>query len=311
MQFIVVGGAGFIGSHVVEALLRQHHRVIVVDNFLSGRRENLPRNNQVSLVSKDVLECTNDDFHGIPGQINGIVHLAAIPSVQASWNVPVSAHSNNLSTTVAILHLCKQLSIPRMVFASSAAVYGEQCILPISEEQPPNPMMPYGLQKWMSEEYMRLFAPKIGLSAIALRIFNVFGPRQSPNSPYSGVISIFTDRVQGGEPITIYGDGLQSRDFIYVEDVARAFAKALTVSLPDGEFRVCNLGTGRRTTLLELLQLLQDMYPDWQGELRYAPERHGDIKHSQADISRLRAILDFEPSWTMGEGLKRLLHTYS
>lgn len=207
MHFIVTDGAGFIGSHVTEQLLLEGHRVTVIDNLSTGSLQNLPAHPRLKLLQKDALTCQPEDF---PAQIDGIAHLAATPSVTASWLQPLEVHHNNLSSMIAVIQLCQALNIPRLVFASSAAVYGKQIRLPISEFQDTCPISPYGLQKLVSEQYASLFAKQLGFSFVALRMFNVFGPQQVPGSQYSGVISIFVATMQQGLPITIYGDGTQT-----------------------------------------------------------------------------------------------------
>lgn len=304
MHFIVTGGAGFIGSHLTERLLSEDHWVTVVDNLTTGSANNLPSHPRLKLLAKNVLvDCQPQDFNE---PIDGIAHLAATPSVTQSWLQPLAAHHNNLSATVAALELCQALRIPRLVFASSAAVYGNKTQLPVSEEQETLPISPYGLQKLASEQYANLFAQQLGLSSIALRLFNAFGPRQLPNSPYSGVISIFTQAMQQGLPMTIYGDGKQTRDFVYVKDVAIAFTKALTVPLPPGSHFACNVGTGQQTSLLELVNVLKTCFPQWNSEIKFSPARTGDIQHSQADISRVSSLLSFQPQWSVESGLRFL-----
>ncbi|WP_414584593.1 NAD-dependent epimerase/dehydratase family protein [Scytonema sp. PCC 10023] len=304
MHFIVTGGAGFIGSHVTEQLLIEGHTVTVVDNLTTRKLENLPKHPRLRLLLKNILDCQAEDF---TEAIDGIAHLAATPSVTESWLQPLEAHHNNLSAMIAVLLLCKALSIPRLVFASSAAVYGNKTQLPISEEQQTVPISPYGLQKLVSEQYANLFAEKIGLSFIALRLFNVFGPRQVPNSPYSGVISIFTSAMQKGLPITIYGDGMQTRDFIYVKDVAVAFTKALTTPLPVGSCLTCNVGTGKGTSLLELVNILKTCFSQWNSEIHFTTARPGDIQHSLADISKVLSLLNFQPQWSVASGIHFLV----
>lgn len=304
MHFIVTGGAGFIGSHVTEQLLQEGHHVTVVDNLTTGNLNNLPEHPCLTLLKRDILNCQPEDFNQ---PVHGIAHLAATPSVTESWLNPLQSHHNNLSATVAILQLCQTLNIPRLVFASSAAVYGNTIELPISEEQKTQPMSPYGLQKLVSEQYAILFAKQLGLSFIALRFFNVFGPRQLPNSPYSGVISIFTAAMRQGLPITIYGDGMQTRDFIYVKDVAIALTKALTVPLPAGSSIACNVGTGQAISLLELINILKTCFPQWNKEIQFTSARPGDIQHSQADISKISSILNFTPQWSVESGLRFLV----
>jgi UDP-glucose 4-epimerase len=306
MHFIVTGGAGFIGSHLTEQLLSEGHDVTVVDNLTTGNTTNLPQHPHLKLLTKNILDCQPEDF---TGSIDGIAHLAATPSVTESWLQPLDVHQNNLSATIAIIQLCQTLNIPRLVFASSAAVYGNTTHLPILEAHHTIPMSPYGLQKLVSEQYANLFAQKSGLSFIALRLFNVFGPRQVPNSPYSGVISIFTRAVHQGLPITIYGDGTQTRDFVYVKDVAIAFTKALTSNLPVGSCITCNVGTGTRTSLLQLVQLIKACFSHKEVEINFTNARNGDIQHSQADISKISAIFNFHPQWSFELGIRLLIES--
>jgi UDP-glucose 4-epimerase len=308
MHFIVTGAAGFIGSHVTEQLLLEGHTVTAVDNLSTGRLENLPEHPRLELLEKDIQTCQPEDFSS---RIDGIAHLAATPSVMESWWKPLETHHNNLSAMVAVIQLGQALGVPRLVFASSAAVYGGQTALPISEEKETAPISPYGLQKLVSEQYARLFAQQLRFSFVALRLFNVFGPRQLPNSPYSGVISIFEEAMQQNRPITIYGDGTQTRDFIYVKDVAVAFTKALTTQMAEGSSLTCNVGTGNSISLSQLVEILTDCFPDWKLEIRFAPSRAGDIQHSQADISRASSRLDFRPRWSVSAGMQRFVESHS
>jgi UDP-glucose 4-epimerase len=301
MHFIITGGAGFIGSHLTEQLLSEGHQVTVVDNLATGSLQNLPAHPHLRLLQKDISTCQPEDF---TERIDGIAHLAATPSVTESWLHPLEAHHNNLSATIAVIQLCQALNVPKLVFASSAAVYGNPTKLPISEEQQTSPISPYGLQKLVSEQYASLFAKHLGFSFVALRLFNVFGPRQLPNSQYSGVISIFVEAMRKGLPITIYGDGTQTRDFIYVKDVANAFAKALTTPLESGSCLICNIGTEKSTSLVQLVDILKNCFPQWQSETKFAPYRLGDIQHSQADISKASSLLGFTPQWSAQSGLQ-------
>lgn len=308
MHFIVTGGAGFIGSHLTEQLLSEDHHVTVIDNLTTGSLQNLPEHPHLRFLEKDISTCQPEDF---TAQIDGIAHLAATPSVTESWLKPLEAHHNNLSATMAVIQLCQALSIPRLVFASSAAVYGNPINLPISEEQQTSPISPYGLQKLVSEQYGSLFAKHLGFSFVGLRFFNVFGPRQVPNSQYSGVISIFVAAMQQGLPITIYGDGTQTRDFIYVKDVANGLTKALTTPLESGSCLICNLGTGKSTSLIQLVDSLKTCFPQWQSETKFAPPRLGDIQHSQANISKASSLLGFTPQWSVQSGLERFIESLS
>jgi len=306
MHFIVTGGAGFIGSHVTEQLLSEDHYVTVVDNLTTGNLNNLPEHPRLKFLEKDILACQPEDFST---PIDGIAHLAATPSVTESWLQPLASHHNNLSATIAVIELCQALEIPRLVFTSSAAVYGNPVQLPITETHPTSPISPYGLQKLVSEQYASLFAQQFGFSMVALRLFNVFGPRQAPNSQYSGVISIFVNAMRQGLPITIYGDGTQTRDFVYVKNVANAFAKALITSLTYGSCIVANVGTGKSISLVELVDILKTCFPQWQSELKFAPARPGDIKDSQADISTASTHLDFTSQWSVESGLQYLIES--
>ena len=301
MHYIVTGGAGFIGSHVTEQLLLEGNSVTVIDNLSTGKLENLPKHPRLKILQKDVSLCQPADFDY---KIDGIAHLAATPSVTESWLQPLQVHHNNLSLMMNLIELCQCLKIPRLVFASSAAVYGKQTKMPISETYSNLPISPYGLQKLVCEQYASLFAKEINFSFVGLRLFNVFGSRQLPNSQYSGVISIFAAALQQNLPLTIYGDGTQTRDFIYVKDVARAFQKALTASLTPGSCVSCNVGTGKSTTLLQLVDILKSCFPEWKSEIKFAPTRLGDIQHSQADISKISLLLNFSPCWSVESAMQ-------
>ncbi len=304
MHFIITGGAGFIGSHLTEQLLSEGHDVTVVDNLITGSLDNLPQHPHLKILQKDLLLCQPQDF---PEPIDGIAHLAATPSVTASWLQPLDAHHNNLSATIAVIELCKTLNIPRLVFASSAAVYGNPTQLPISEAQLTEPISPYGLQKRVSEQYASLFAKQRGFTFVGLRLFNVFGPRQLPNSQYSGVISIFLAAMQQGLPLTIYGDGTQTRDFIYVKDVANGFAKALKIPLTSGSSLIFNLGTGKSISLMQLVNILKICLPEWRSQVKFALPRLGDIEHSEADISSASSLLGFKTQWSAQQALELLI----
>lgn len=303
MHFLVTGGAGFIGSHLIEELLLQGHEVTVIDNLLTGKSKNLPDSTHLHFVEASILTCNSQD---LPGKYDGLAHLAATPSVTQSWLEPMATHENNISATVAAIQLCQQLSIPRLVFASSAAVYGNPQEVPIAEATPTQPISPYGLQKLTGEQYIALFSEYFDISSVSLRLFNVFGPRQDPNSPYSGVISIFSKAMCEGRSISINGDGSQTRDFIYVKDVATAFAQALTISLAPGTSRVCNIGTGKAISLVELKNTLQGCFLEWQAETIFTDARPGDIQASQANITIAQQFLNFAPRYTLQEGLLAL-----
>ena len=306
MRFLVTGGAGFIGSHLTDQLLLEGHQVIVVDNLSTGKLTNLPEHPNLKIIQKDILHCHPEDF---PEPLDGIAHLAATSSVPTSWFSPLEAHENNLSATVWVIELCQRLNIPRLVYTSSAAVYGEQTQLPITETHITQPIAPYGWQKLFSEQYACLFAPRVGFSFVGLRLFNVFGPRQLPDSSYSGVISIFVNAMKQGQPITIYGDGQQTRDFVYVADVANALRMALLALLKPDSYAVCNIGTGQTISLIELIELIKTYFPQWTHPLHFELARPGDIRDSQADISQANKILGFKPQWSIESGLKQIFES--
>jgi UDP-glucose 4-epimerase len=304
MHYIVTGGAGFIGSHLTEHLLSDGHAVTVVDDLTSGKRENLPEHPHLRFLTKNILTCQPWDF---PATVDGLVHLAATPSVVSSWEHPLHSHQNNLSTMLTVIQLCKALSIPRLVYASSAAVYGHPTHLPIAESDPTTPISPYGLQKLVSEQYLRLFSEQVGFSAVILRLFNVFGARQVASSPYSGVISIFTDAMQRGRSLTLFGDGSQTRDFVYVKDVAIALSQALRAFLKDSSVLTCNVGTGNAVSLLQLIDILHRYFPDWTGGIQFRDARPGDIQHSRPNISHAVNRLGFVPQWSMQRAMETLV----
>ena len=299
MRVLVTGGAGFIGSHSVEMLLSQGAEVVVLDDLSSGRAENLPRISSVSLHVGDIR-----DAAAVAAAMQGahaVLHLAAQVSVQASIDDPAHSCSINVDGFVTVLDCARRLGVRRFVYASSAAVYGEPSQLPLTEASPTQPLSPYGLEKLVNDQYAALYAAQLGLSCLGLRYFNVFGPRQDPSSPYAGVISRFVDRLRAGQPLTVFGDGEQSRDFIYVGDVAAANAAALS----SGVTGLCNVATGQRISLNQLIETLHAA-SGRRTEVRFAAERGGDIRHSGASGERLRQELRFSPRWSLREGLAAL-----
>lgn len=307
MNIIVTGGAGFIGSHAVNHLVSQGHHVIVVDNLLTGQECCLPPHPNLKILQKDVAICSADDFisQSHP-KIDAIVHLAAIPSVNQSWQQPQRVNDNNCSSMLRVIELCKELKIPRLVFASSAAVYGEQHVMPISENSSKVPLSPYGLQKLMCEKYAEMFSQQFGYSCVVLRFFNVYGPRPGLKSPNAGVIDSFLDAFLDNLPIEIHGDGNQTRDFIHVTDVAESIKKAITVPLNVGAFEVCNIGSGKATSLNQLINHFQTIFPSWNNQVVYQASREGDIKDSQADVSKAKFSLNLSPSISLSTGLREL-----
>jgi UDP-glucose 4-epimerase len=301
MHIVVTGGAGFIGSHVTEKLQKQGHQVTVVDNLSTGCPQNLPRHSQLHFLNQDIAHCTPTDFNA---PIDGCVHLAACPPVKQSWQFPRLVHENNLSNVVKLIELCQTMSIPRLVFASSAAVYGTNVTLPITEDQICRPISPYGLQKWSSEQYLALFAQEFGISAVSLRFFNAYGLRQRPDSEYAGVISKFISALSQHQLLTIYGDGDQTRDFVYIDDIVSAIAQSLIIPLSRGQSLSCNIGTGCSVSINQLVDILRDLFPYSQSEVRYVQAQPGDIRHSCADIRKAKQTLGFQPKYTIKTGLQ-------
>lgn len=304
MKFLVTGGAGFIGSHITERLLTDGHQVRILDNFSTGKRENIPVSDAVSVIHGDVGDFTT--VHEWMEGIDVVFHQAAIASVPETVGNPLGSERSNYRGTLNVLEAARRSDVKRVVFACSAAVYGDLPELPKTEDMPVRPLSPYAVDKLASEHACQVYTRLYGLETVSLRYFNVFGPRQDPSSPYSGVISIFANRIrQGGQPV-IYGDGGQTRDFVYVADVVEANIRAS--QSPDAAGQAINVATGSTVTINDLLRTvcrLQDrpFAPDYQAE------REGDIRHSCADISRARQLLDWEPRVAFESGLKQLFES--
>jgi UDP-glucose 4-epimerase len=298
---LVTGGAGFIGSHSVEALLAAGHAVRVLDNFSSGKPSNLPgRHPSLEVVSGDVR-----DPVAVARAVDGVaavLHLAAQVSVQVSVEHPVESATHNVLGFVNVLECARRADVRRVVYASSAAVFGTPRSLPLDEESPLDPISPYGLEKRIDEQYGALFRSLHGVSSLGLRYFNVYGPRQDPSSPYSGVISRFARAAAAGEGVRIFGDGGQTRDFVYVGDIAAVNVRALE-SEAEG---VCNVGTGRSVSLLDMVDALEGCVGR-RIERRFEPPAKGDIRDSATSTARLHAWLGFVPEVPLARGLARLL----
>lgn len=304
LPILVTGGAGFIGSNLVEALLASGHKVRVLDNMSTGKRINLPNDSRVELIVGDVA-----DAQAVCRAVQGcgaVVHLAAVASVQASVDDPVGTHQSNLVGTLNLCEAMRGAGVRRVLFASSAAIYGNNGEgFAIDEETPKAPLTPYAADKLASEHYLDFYRRQHGLETVVFRFFNIYGPRQDPSSPYSGVISIFSERAQQGLPITVFGDGEQTRDFLYVGDLVQVLLQAL--KQPTVEVGAVNVGLNRATSLNQLLAALGDVL----GELppvSYQQARRGDIRHSRADNSRLlQRFLLPEPATDMRAGLAKLM----
>lgn len=301
--YLVTGGAGFIGSHLVEALLARGCAVRVLDNLSTGRRENLaPVADRVDLRVGDITDpvALRQACEGVAG----IFHLAALVSVADSVARPLDNHALNATGTLNVVLAARDAGVKRVMLASTAAIYGNEPTLPKVETMPPAPALPYAAAKLMGEHYLKIFHRLYGLETISLRFFNVYGPRQDPRSPYSGVISRFVEALRGGGQPVIFGDGKQSRDFVFVADVVQAVVAAMFSGAP-GDGSVYNVATGRPTDLLQLLDQLariagRPVTP------RFEPPRAGDVRHSLASIDAARRALDYAPRFTLSEGLKAL-----
>ncbi len=307
MRYLVTGGAGFIGSHVVDTLVESGESVRVVDNLSTGHRDNL---SQHSSSAVEFVEADLADAAVATSAVKGVeyvIHIAAIPSVPRSVKDPVTSHRANVDATILLLNAARQAGVKRVVFASSSSVYGNSPTLPKHEEMPAHPLSPYALQKLMGEQYMRLFYELYGLETVSLRFFNVFGPRQDPGSPYSGVISLFTAALSEGRQPTVYGDGEQTRDFTYVSDVATGVISAATASGVAG--RAINLAPGGRVSLNRLFRTLRELIGADLEPLYDAP-REGDVRDSQADNTLARDLLGFDAKVTLDEGLRRTVEWY-
>lgn len=301
---LVTGGAGFIGSNLVDALLAHGYAVRVLDNFSTGKRSNLPEASALEVIEGDVA-----DSAAVQRAVRGcraVVHLAAVASVQASVDDPVGTHQSNLIGTLNLCEAMRAEGVRRVVFASSAAVYGNNGEgEAIDENTPKAPLTPYAADKLASEHYLDFYRRQHGLEPVVFRFFNVFGPRQDPSSPYSGVISIFTERAQKGLPIAVFGDGEQTRDFIYVGDLVMVLMQALEVERP--EEGAVNVGLNRATSLNQLLDAIAEVLGGLPEVTRQAA-RSGDIRHSRANNARLLQRFRLpDPPTSMRDGLVKLL----
>jgi UDP-glucose 4-epimerase len=302
MKVLITGGAGFIGSHLVDQLLAAGNSVRVLDNLSTGKRENLLAHAQLEFIQGDIRD-RNLVLDSVRG-VQAIVHLAAVASVQASVDDPTGTHETNFDGTLYLLEAARQEQIRRFLYASSAAVYGDNTHLPLVEDEILNPLSPYAADKLAGEFYLRFYHAKFGIETTAFRFFNIFGPRQDPSSPYSGVISIFVERVSQGEPVTLFGDGHQTRDFVYVGDLVKLLAQTLTTPQTAGQ--VINVGRGKQCSLLDLLAALEKLTGK-PVERKFAAARLGDIVHSCADVSRLVRLLGKAPQTDIVTGLAEIL----
>jgi len=305
-RFCVTGGAGFIGSNIVRRLVADGHEVRVLDDFSTGRLINLEGlEGKLSTFEGDICDSAllEKAFDGA----DYVLHQAALPSVQRSVEDPLETNRVNVEGTLKVLEAARKASVKRVVYASSSSVYGDTPTLPKREDMTPQPRSPYAISKLAGEYYCRVYNDVFGLETVSLRYFNVFGPRQSPDSQYAAVIPIFIRCALEGKPVTVFGDGEQSRDFTYIDNVVQANLLAAEAESVPGQ--VFNVGCGVRFTLNGLLDILESIL-DKRIERRYTSSRPGDVKHSQADITRARELLAYEPRVGFEEGLRSTAEWY-
>jgi len=306
MNVLVTGGAGFIGSHIVERALSEGASVRVLDNLSSGKMANIEAVlDKIEFFRGDIL--SESFLEEAVRDVDVIFHEAAIVSVPQSIREPIKSHMNGSHATLKLMQSAREAGVSRVVIASSAAVYGDAPALPKDESMPLEPISPYAATKAACESYARAFARSYHVDAVSLRYFNVFGPRQDPSSPYSGVISKFCKAFVNDDPITIFGDGEQSRDFVYVDNVVEANWLAAMSKAFKGE--AINVGCGQGVTLNKMIEALNSLTAS-RREAAYDVERPGDIRHSRADLTKARRVLGYKPKVGFLEGLSRTLEWY-
>jgi UDP-glucose 4-epimerase len=305
-RVLVTGGAGFIGSHLVDELVRRGVQVRVLDNFSTGRRENVaPVIDQIELIEGDIRDA--DTVHRAVQGVDYVLHQAALPSVPRSVADPLTTHAVNATGTLNVLLAAREANVKRVVYASSSSVYGDNPALPKREEMPTHPLSPYAVSKLAGENYCRAFYQVYGLPAVVLRYFNVFGPRQDPASPYAAVIPKFIAALLRGESPTIYGDGTKSRDFTYVANVVQA--NLLACEKDEAIGQVLNVACGERHTLFDLYSELVELTGKALPPV-FAPARPGEVKHSLAAIEQAAQVLGYAPQVEWHEGLRRTVEWY-
>jgi UDP-glucose 4-epimerase len=305
-RWLVTGGAGFIGSHLAQALLARGETVRIADDLSTGKASNLA----VLDGAAEVLTGDLADIAFARAAVDGVdlvLHQAAIPSVPRSVADPLTSHRANLDATLALLVAARDAGVRRLVYAGSSSAYGDTPDLPKHEDMVPRPMSPYALQKLVGEQYLQLFTALYGLETVTIRYFNVFGPRQDPSSPYSGVIALFITRLLAGEPPVITGDGGQTRDFTYVDNIVEGVLRAAV--RPEAAGQVINVATGRRISINELAQTLLRLFDSPLTPV-YIESRAGDVRDSLADLGRARELLDYEPHVSFEDGLRATVDWY-
>ena len=306
---LVTGGAGFIGSHVVERLLRDGAHVRILDNFSTGRRENLDfaRDSGMRL---EVIDGDLRDLATVERAVRGadvIYHQAAMRSVPRSVDDPLGANENNVTGTLHVLDAARRLGVRRVVYASSSSVYGDNPELPKREDQPPAPISPYAVSKATGEAYARVWTKLYRVETVGLRYFNVFGPRQDPTSEYAAVIPRFILWGLRGQPLEVHGDGTQSRDFTFIDNVVEA--NILAGDAPDASGEAFNVGCGERTSLLEVIGILESI-TGRRIERRHSPSRDGDVAHTLADVSKAKRLMGYTPLVGFAEGFRRTVEYF-
>jgi nucleoside-diphosphate-sugar epimerase len=304
-KYLVTGGAGFIGSHLAEELVRRGETVRIVDSLITGKRHNLAHLPGVEFLHGDLA-----DFDVARGAVSGmdfVLHQAAIPSVPRSVQDPITSNRANIDASLNVLVAARDAQVKRVVYAGSSSAYGNTPTLPKVETMPTAPLSPYALQKLVAEQYCQMFTELYGLETVTIRYFNVFGPRQDPSSPYSGVISLFISALCEGKQPKIYGDGEQTRDFTYVANVVDGVLRACHAHGASGH--VINVATGGRISLNQLFRTVRDLVGA-SVEPVYEPPRAGDVRDSQADISKARRILGYEPVVPFEDGLRKTVEWY-
>jgi nucleoside-diphosphate-sugar epimerase len=303
--YLVTGGAGFIGSHLTEELIRRGEQVRVVDSLITGHRTNLAHLSGIDFREGDLADLAIAK-RAVEG-VDYVLHQAAIPSVPRSVEDPITSNRANIDSTLNVLVAARDAGVKRVVYAGSSSAYGNTPTLPKREDMPANPLSPYALQKLVGEQYMQMFTTLYGLETVTIRYFNVFGPRQDPSSPYSGVISVFARALLEKRAPTIYGDGEQTRDFTYVANVVDGVLRA--VKAPGASGQVVNVATGSSISLNKLFTSMRSLIGS-QVDVAYGPPRNGDVKDSLADISRARTLLGYEPVVSFEAGLKKTIDWY-
>ena len=306
MRYVVTGGAGFIGSHTVDELVKRGHGVVVLDDLSAGKEENLAEvRNKITFMKGSITDL--ETVQKAMQQADYVIHLAARTSVPRSVKDPLETNRVNVDGTLNVLVAARDNKVKRIVFAASSSAYGETPTLPKVETMHPVPISPYGVSKYVGELYAYAFGRCYGLETVCLRYFNIFGPRQDPDSPYSGVLSRFATAFLEGEQPVVFGDGEQTRDFTYVENAVQA--NLLACETPGVSGRVFNVGTGGRVSLNQTLELLRDISGK-NLQAKHEPAREGDIRDSQADITQAREALGYEPTVDFAEGLQRTFEWY-